>query len=147
MIYFIQAGDDGPIKIGYAARSVERRIAVLQAGNHRTLHIRRVVEGNRLTETWLHRHFAAHRIDREWFRPCDTMLTIDPPSAAELPPAGPRSPLPEIVARFAARHGIASDTLRKWRERGRVPYRWQWKLASEARDAGELIDPAIFNLN
>jgi hypothetical protein len=32
-VYFVQAGADGPVKVGFAERDVAARLAVLQAGN------------------------------------------------------------------------------------------------------------------
>lgn len=43
MIYFIQAGDGGPIKIGYA-RNVERRFMALKTGTAKELAVLGVLE-------------------------------------------------------------------------------------------------------
>ena len=72
-VYFIQAGDDGPIKIGWAIDPWDR-MATLQTGNPQTLHLRRWVTGTRSMERYLHRQFRADRIRGEWFAPSKELV-------------------------------------------------------------------------
>lgn len=65
-VYFIQQGDDGPVKIGTAADPLER-LRQLQPGNPVPLTIRYVVPGDHPVERALHRHFADFRLTGEWF--------------------------------------------------------------------------------
>lgn len=65
-IYFIQSGDDGPIKIGFSNRP-DRRAPELQTGNPRELLLRHVVPGDRAMEKQLHRRFEPALIRGEWF--------------------------------------------------------------------------------
>lgn len=68
-VYFIQAGDDGPIKVGYTTHP-EIRLGRLQVANPETLHLRAVIwVRERGVEVSLHKEFAAHRIRGEWFHP------------------------------------------------------------------------------
>jgi hypothetical protein len=67
-VYFIQAEDGGPIKIGVAT-DVDKRLAGLQTSHHRTLVVRRVLEGSVELERELHERFASARLVGEWFRP------------------------------------------------------------------------------
>lgn len=76
-VYFIRAGDDGPVKIG-VAQDPDRRLREMQIGSPVLLTIIRVTEGHHDTEKWLHRHFAAQRQRGEWFTYCDEMLSVDP---------------------------------------------------------------------
>lgn len=70
VVYFAQFGDNGPIKIGYAARGKLRpRLSVLQTGCPAELHLRRTMPATRATERGLHRFFADLRIRGEWFWP------------------------------------------------------------------------------
>jgi hypothetical protein len=57
VIYFIQAGARGDVKIGYAKThaAVDRRRATFQTGHSETLQILGVVEGEREDEATLHR--------------------------------------------------------------------------------------------
>lgn len=65
-VYFIQQGDDGPVKIGTAVDPLER-LRQLQPGNPVPLTIRYVVPGDHFVERALHRHFADFRLMGEWF--------------------------------------------------------------------------------
>lgn len=66
MIYFIQAGTNGPIKIGIS-RDPVRRLASLQTGHHETLRLLAVMEGDDRDEAVMHRRFSCQR--GEWFAP------------------------------------------------------------------------------
>lgn len=81
LVYFIQAGDDGPIKIGETAhRSPTHRLFELQAGNHRELFVRATQcdlwssTPTRSLERQLHASFDHLRIHREWFLPARDLL-------------------------------------------------------------------------
>lgn len=74
-VYFVQAGRNGPIKIGVTTVWVEERMKTLQCGNHRELRLVGIIccRGHEL-EARIHRHFAPSRIRGEWFRPsCDLL--------------------------------------------------------------------------
>lgn len=78
MIYFVRAGEDGPVKIG-TANNVRRRMMLLQAGNAAALVLLREVDGSHREETWMHHHFRPLRIRAEWFLYDPSMLTINAP--------------------------------------------------------------------
>jgi len=69
MIYFIQAGEDGPVKIGRAVNPVER-LSVLQTGNWSDFRLRAAltVDDDTEVETSLHKMLSRYRIRGEWFR-------------------------------------------------------------------------------
>lgn len=68
-VYFIQAEEGGPIKIGRAA-DPEKRLKELQTSHHSRLVIRHVLHGNDLLiEGRMHGRFLQHHIRGEWFRP------------------------------------------------------------------------------
>jgi hypothetical protein len=71
MIYFIQAGETGPIKIGYTegAGTLETRFAALQGANAAELRLLATRFGSIEDERQFHRRFAAGRLRGEWFRP------------------------------------------------------------------------------
>lgn len=79
MIYFIRCGADGPVKIGYTAKSAKQRLALLQVGNHEPLEVIRTMRGAHRLERWLHVRFRAHRIRSEWFSFHPDMLTVEAP--------------------------------------------------------------------
>lgn len=67
-VYFIQAGDSGPIKIGYSD-NVDSRLRSMQTGNHERLRLLCKVPGSYLDEGSLHKRFDIYRLSGEWFRP------------------------------------------------------------------------------
>jgi hypothetical protein len=92
-VYFIQAGDDGPIKIGWALNP-QRRLALFQTGHAAPLRIIRTVDGGPKEEAAFHGRFSASRIRGEWFSFAPEMLSV---TAAELMrPVCPINPAAEL---------------------------------------------------
>lgn len=75
MIYFIEAGDGGPIKIGRAV-DPESRLRQLQTGTPERLRLLAVVAGSRDLESDIHRRLAAHRRSGEWFEPAPDVFAV-----------------------------------------------------------------------
>lgn len=73
-VYFIRAGEQGPIKIG-TALDVPRRLKKLQQAHSEKLTILAARKGGRVTERKYHERFAALRIRGEWFEPSEAILT------------------------------------------------------------------------
>jgi hypothetical protein len=67
MVYFIQCGTGGPVKIGLGSNPQARRVE-LQVGNPGDLVVLFEVPGSRSIEANLHRAFADLRLRGEWFR-------------------------------------------------------------------------------
>jgi hypothetical protein len=66
-VYFIQADNGGPVKIGLA-EDIESRIALFQAGcPFRLVCIGMIPDGSRSLEMSLHEQFATTRLHGEWF--------------------------------------------------------------------------------
>ena len=80
MIYFVQAGTGGPIKIGYCSDrkgALERRILALQVGNPFKLTVARTIPGgSRQLERRLHQQFRNLRMEGEWFAADPTLATL-----------------------------------------------------------------------
>jgi len=74
MIYFIQAGESGPIKIGYTKGSIEKRIAQMQTGCHEELKCRYKMDGDRETEKNIHKYIEPFRVRGEWFGTPDIII-------------------------------------------------------------------------
>jgi hypothetical protein len=98
-IYFIQAGDDGPVKIGLA-RDVWKRLSNLQTGVPTRLRLLGIIDGSAQKEKLLHRQFAAHRLRGEWFSFHPSMLE----GTTQLPPPTPKIP----------RHDEPTNKLAEW---------------------------------
>lgn len=73
MIYFIQSGSDGPIKIGRAFR-VERRVKELQTAHHEDLSVIQFLPGGSELENKIHKDLARFRLKGEWFEPAPEVL-------------------------------------------------------------------------
>lgn len=71
MIYFIQAENGGPIKIGHAKDRLEQRLAELQIGNPYILKVLGTIEGDRKVEYALHKKFRHVCYRNEWFDDCE----------------------------------------------------------------------------
>lgn len=65
-VYFIQQGEDGPVKIG-TAKDPRVRLSELGCGNPEPLYIRAIVLGDRTTEQQYHHDWAQARLTGEWF--------------------------------------------------------------------------------
>jgi hypothetical protein len=74
MIYFIQAGNNGPIKIGIA-KNPSKRLSQLQVGATEELRLLGVMNGTEQHENDIHHQFAVHRVRGEWFSPTPELLT------------------------------------------------------------------------
>lgn len=76
-VYFIQDVDRrGNIKIGFTARTVQKRIAEFATGSPVPLVVLREVRASRSFEAWLHERFAEERQSGEWFRPSARVLAF-----------------------------------------------------------------------
>lgn len=71
-VYFIQAGKDGPIKIGSCTHAPSRR-SNIQSHNPEPIRIAGLVQGGFILEMRLHSHFRKLHIRGEWFR-CEDEL-------------------------------------------------------------------------
>lgn len=74
-VYFVQVGQDGPIKIGQS-RDVGARIDALQNAHHEPITLLGTVPEVVVTERMFHDKFARFRIRGEWFRPVDEIKAV-----------------------------------------------------------------------
>lgn len=117
-VYFLRAGDDGPVKIGHT-RDIKRRLPLLRTGCPAPISVIREIAGGLRTEMWLHRRFSsAHRFG-EWFDYVPEMLTVEPPAEA-LP--GSASPAERVIAKFGGERAVAEML----RIAVSTVYRWTW---------------------
>lgn len=66
VVYFVEAGSGGPVKIGWT-QDIERRIAELQTANAHKLNLLGTVAGTMENEAAVHAHFSHLRMEAEWF--------------------------------------------------------------------------------
>lgn len=74
MIYFVQGGNDGPIKIGYTHNDIDARLSNFQVGSPEPLTLVASAPGGRHTERAIHIRFDHLRLHGEWFEPETELL-------------------------------------------------------------------------
>lgn len=75
-VYLVQAGANGPIKIGFS-EDPQRRLTELQRNQAPPLRLLATLPGGREEEARLHRRFAEHRYEgTEWFAPVPELLAL-----------------------------------------------------------------------
>lgn len=67
LVYFVEAGIGGPVKIGWT-QDVERRMAELQTANAHRLSLLGTIPGTLEDEAAVHARFSHLRMEAEWFR-------------------------------------------------------------------------------
>lgn len=75
MIYFVQCGKNGPIKIGCAA-NVEDRVAQIQTSCPYELKLLWKIDGGMNKEAEIHERWKHEKIRGEWFRPSRSLLNF-----------------------------------------------------------------------
>jgi hypothetical protein len=73
LVYFIQCGTDGPIKIGYTSNFIHRFMTI-QIANHQEVRLLGAMRGTMKDEKRLHAEFSEIRVRGEWFRPTDSLM-------------------------------------------------------------------------
>jgi len=76
MIYFIQAGKNGPIKIGYTETNVHERLKQLQTACPYELKLLWCIEGSQQEESNIHDRFGYEKVRGEWFHPSRLLLNF-----------------------------------------------------------------------
>ena len=105
-VYFIRAGESGPVKIGYAT-NVAQRLVKMQSDAADDLFVIGVdAAGSKETEREYHARFATEKIRGEWFSPSAQILE----TAAQLGVPAPEvkrrkwETVNGVVARFLAKN-------------------------------------------
>lgn len=73
-VYFIQADENGPIKIGFTSDDPKKRLSQLQTANPATLKLLGAICGTTAKERELHTALAEWRMQGEWFQSHPTVL-------------------------------------------------------------------------
>lgn len=139
MIYAIQRGLDGPIKIGLA-KDPSKRLGDLQVGCPDQLVLLAVGDLPNAAEKAFHRRLDAHHVRGEWFMPTDEVMAVvreigrlpefvgpERPNAAPSPRQSAADLLAEFMAPIAVNKSPLRVTLeqavlhaRAWKESGDV---------------------------
>jgi hypothetical protein len=126
-VYFIRAGDTGPVKIGLS-RDPKGRLKEFDIQSPVPLQLIRVVNGDRHTELYLHKRYKSLWLRGEWFLYCPTMMgDLDLPVSPTPPDSSYRDLIleealskREMSAQIAEALGITRAAVSQWR---RVPER------------------------
>lgn len=85
VIYFIQEGTDGPIKIGRTTQGhIHVRLSQLQCGNPSPLRLLGYLPGDLGLERAMHSILARHRLQGEWFAAHPEVLKEAAPAARHM---------------------------------------------------------------
>ena len=98
VVYIVQVGDDGPMKIGWVKvwGRLRGRLHTLQIGCPYPIYVRRLLQGDATLEAQLHERFKRYRMRGEWFRPVPSLRKF----AAES-----EEVTPELLDRWKGRGG------------------------------------------
>lgn len=122
-VYFAQAGEGGPVKIGQS-RQVGVRIRALAAGNAAEVKLLGTIPETDVTEAFLLDCFAPHRLRGEWHKPVPELL--------ELADAGRRIYEAGYVVCAADKDADAWDIIDRYRLRALLSRRPFARLQGEA---------------
>lgn len=100
-MYFVQAGQGGPVKIGFST-APRFRLHALQTGNPFKLILHGSVAGSRVLERALHWHFRDDRIRGEWFRPTRPILALAECLGVSATLVAEHGPLPAMSGKGSA---------------------------------------------
>jgi hypothetical protein len=139
-VYFIRAGEDGPVKIGIAD-DVADRMRNLQCGNHLELTLLRTIDGGRPEELALHRRYEHLRSRGEWFAFTPDMLVVEPAdivSDLRIKSGGAIGIIDEwpSMAVMSEQTGAPHAVILKWRQRNSIPSKWWRAVIAGAERAG-----------
>lgn len=139
-IYFVRAGDDGPVKIGIS-HNVTRRVAGMQTASAVPLFLLRVIDGSNAVEREMHHRFAPLRIRGEWFSYSAEMLTVQAASTAVASRLRPCATVREIIedlggqAEVSRLSGMSRTAVRHWYNENKVPHWHEQRFAELAKGA------------
>ena len=145
-IYFIQAGDGGPIKIGFSA-DPEKRLVKVQSDNAAECQLLGILPGGEAEELALHAILAAARIRGEWFAATPEVLAEVP--ARVVAPDPDFVSLPQFLAQrgnltaLSRALGVSHSTVLRWVE-GRVPAERVRAVAAETSIPPHELRPDLF---
>jgi DNA-binding XRE family transcriptional regulator len=103
LVYFVQMGNHGPIKIGITGGNPLSRLVKMQSDCPWKLNILGAIPGNIEIEREFHKRFAAHRTQGEWFAAADEVLTVIRSALRE---PGAWSPPPKKIKRVRHDHPL-----------------------------------------
>ena len=145
MLYAIQAGAGGPIKIGFSD-DPQARLSAIQIGNHAVCRIIFLMEGGMADEAALHEELASDHIRGEWFWPTRLVfsaLEARSPRVVDEPPAVNTDGVLSVdrlvdalggTMTVSAFLGALPSAVSNWRSRNSIPSKhWRQCVALAAQ--------------
>jgi hypothetical protein len=135
-VYFVQAGQNGPIKIGYAD-DVGLRLNKIRSDCPQPITLLLEIEGGLDVEAALHERFDALRFRGEWFWPGKALLTFietmtpepveEEPQPLEPDYASPRALIESLGGTSAVARllGAPVTTVHAWVRKDSIP---DWRM-------------------
>jgi hypothetical protein len=152
-VYFIQAGDAGPIKIGHT-NDVRKRLSMIQTSAPDHLRLLAVMDGGEAEERALHRELTDFRRVGEWFDPSPEVMGAVSRGRPVNERRHRKQRADTSVDRFVIAFGGTTATARlfgvlpsavsNWRRADRFPDRLQLRVVRECERRG--IEPPAFDL-
>lgn len=141
-VYFIQAGPNGPIKVGFA-ENVQARLSKIRADNPAECALIGLIEGDEEAEQSLHRQLSAHRLRGEWFAPHPAVLAAaakgaDAAQRYRVGMRNPRCPAGTAALRACRGWALPPQVARPLSARRAVVDRRRFEAASLRRRAADL---------
>lgn len=158
-VYFIQAGDNGPIKIGVAT-DPRRRLINMRTAHPDVLSLLAVMPGDATLESAMHRRFAGQRIRGEWFAPTAELLALTHQHSWQAPIKARRTPqfvgeptsFREVIKAWPSLEDFASDadanpnTAKQWRTRNKIPDdRWHRIVRAASKRGIRGVTPEVLS--
>jgi hypothetical protein len=127
-VYFVQAGEGGPIKIGWTGGDPKARMRDLQTGNPYPLSMLGHVPGSGADEAELHDRFRHLRMVGEWFKPAPEIVAFlagakwsrDLPTSREIIAEDPPSdidPAPKLDCAMCEERRREARSVRAWEQK------------------------------
>ena len=158
MIYFIQAGDSGAIKIGTCRDDqIKARLGALQIGNPDEFRVLGIMDGNEAYERALHSRFRNHRQRGEWFAPVTEIIDHIRTHGKEFQlkrRRHPETPVEHFINKLggatkaAAALGISNPSVvLNWRMRRQVPADKVLAIEQVSGISRHVLRPDIFGVS
>ena len=75
-VYFIRAGENGPIRIGFSTQIFMRKKSLVPWSPYPLTLLAEIPDGTMAIEAMLHRRFHQYRFNRDWFSPAPEILSL-----------------------------------------------------------------------
>jgi phosphoglycolate phosphatase-like HAD superfamily hydrolase len=149
-VYFIRAGENGPIKIG-TAKDARKRLDAMQTGSPWRLHLLAELSGDIACERELHQRYVRYRRVGEWFDPAPELLDfIATLPALNIASGRHKGTVERVIDQLGGRHVVAArydvtyTAVGNWCAWDAFPPRLHLRIAQDCQRAGIKLAPEFF---